>query len=361
MSVERVKSIVRKPKEGKIFITSACSNVTPSTYYRWEFMQSSTDYHEKELQLMRGINGGGLVLNDSCYDWNYAYYKTQEVMFKKYGNDYSLYRLSSMNYTIYCLGESLSSCWTPITETELKNGDYTLDWESKDGKTKTYYNTEEYIESSRKAREYLEEYYQVFIKFLDEKIEGEYYLYSKTYGYIKPKGTKGSFYYTTYPSRTMLAKMTYKKAFCIAKAIDRDVEIKAIPTREYKPTQEQIEEGNARIELLGLDKKCKTDLYISDRTATRAINDTEVDVLDAINEFETNYNAYVYHIIYTSSAFGNLFSMLYVSSNKEEWQGDREDLENKQLFAYVWNKTYTECSEIGSIGIENTQGLRRTF
>ena len=61
-------------------------------------------------------------------------------------------------------------------------------------------------------------------------------------------------------------------------------------------------------------------------------------MLDAINEFETNYNAYVYHIIYTSSAFGNLFSMLYVSSHKEEWQSDREDLENKQLFAYVWNK-----------------------
>ena len=113
--------------------------------------------------------------------------------------------------------------------------------------------------------------------------------------------------------------------------------------------------------MLGLDKKCSTDLYISDRTTIRVIDDTEVDLLDAINEFETNYNAYVYHIIYTSSAFGNLFSMLYVSNNKEEWQSDREDLENKQLFAYVWNRTYTECSEIGSIGIENVQGLRRTF
>ena len=114
MSYEKVKCITRKPKEGKIFITSACNNVRPLTYHRWEFMQNSNDYHEKELELMRGINGGGLILNDSCYNWNYAKLKTRDYMQKKYGNDYDLYDLSTMKYTSYCLGEQISSTYTPI-------------------------------------------------------------------------------------------------------------------------------------------------------------------------------------------------------------------------------------------------------
>lgn len=62
MSYEKIKCITRKPKEGKIFITSACNNVRPLKYSRWEFRADEQDYHEKELRLLRGINGGGLVL-----------------------------------------------------------------------------------------------------------------------------------------------------------------------------------------------------------------------------------------------------------------------------------------------------------
>ena len=140
MSYEKVKCITRKPKEGKIFITSACSNVRPLTYHRWEFMQNSNDYHEKELELMRGINGGGLVLNDSCYNWNYAYYKTNEEIKARY-SEYDLYELSTMHYTRYCLGEQISSTYTPITQAEIESGnyEYVLEWESKDGKSKVYY------------------------------------------------------------------------------------------------------------------------------------------------------------------------------------------------------------------------------
>ena len=115
MSYEKVKCITRKPKEGKIFITSACNNVRPLTYHRWEFMQNSNDYHEKELELMRGINGGGLILNDSCYNWNYAYYKTNEEIKARY-SEYDLYELSTMKYTRYCLGEQMSSIYVPITQ-----------------------------------------------------------------------------------------------------------------------------------------------------------------------------------------------------------------------------------------------------
>ena len=69
------------------------------------------------------------------------------------------------------------------------------------------------------------------------------------------------------------------------------------------------------------------------------------------------------HIIYTKSNFGNLYNMLYVSNNTEEWKADRKDLQNKECYAYVYNKSDEVCSEIGLIGVEkaDTILLTRTF
>ena len=362
MSYERVKCITRKPKEGKIFITSACSNVRPLTYHKWEFMQNSNDYHEKELELMRGINGGGLSLNDSCYNWNYAYYKTNEEIRARY-SEYDLYELSTMHYTRYCLGEQISSTYTPITQAEIESGnyEYVLEWESRDNKSKVYYRAEEYNNEKTRVMEVLEEYYNVFIGYLEEKHEGKYYLYSDTYGYVKPKGTNGSFYYSEYNS--LLETMDYKKAYCLAKAIGKDIEVKAVPTREYEPTQKQVEESKQRIELLGLEPRFSEKLYMSRKYYIREVKDGEIDLIRAINNFEKDYDAYVYHIIYTKSNFGNLYNMLYVSNNTEEWEVDRKDLQNKECYAYVYNKSDKVCSEIGLIGVEkvDTNLLTRTF
>ena len=361
MSYEKVKCITRKPKEGKIFITSACSNVRPLTYHRWEFMQSSNDYHEKELELMRGINGGGLVLNDSCYNWNYAYYKTNEEIKARY-SEYNLYELSTMKYTSYCLGEQISSTYIPITQEELKNGNYALEWESKDGKSKVYHNIEEYNKEKIRTREVLERYHEVFMQFLEEKHEGKYYLYSETYGNIKPKGTNGSFYYNV--GGNLIDFMDYKKAYCLAKNIGRDVEVLSVPKREYKPTQKQVEESKQRIELLGLEPRFSEKLYMSDRYIIREVKDKEIKLIKAINEFEKEYNVYVYHIVYNDTNIGQLYTMLYVSNHENEWKQDREDIKNRQLFAYVWNKTDTFCSEIGLVGIKQVEHcnlLERVF
>ena len=55
--------------------------------------------------------------------------------------------------------------------------------------------------------------------------------------------------------------------------------------------------------------------------------------------------------------------MLYVSNNAEEWENDRKYLQNKECYAYVYNKSDEVCSEIGLIGIEkvNTNLITRTF
>ena len=232
MSYEKVKCITRKPKENKIIITSACNNVRPLTFGKWEYGKADMSYKEKMFYLLKDISGGNLQLNNSCYEWNYAILKTRDYMQERYGKDYCLYDLATMKYTRYCLGEQMSSIYIPITQEELKNGNYALEWESKDGKSKVYHNIEEYNKEKIRTREVLERYHEVFMQFLEEKHEGKYYLYSDTYGYVKPKGTSGSFYYSEYNS--FIETMDYKKAYCLAKAIGKDIEIKAVPKREYK-------------------------------------------------------------------------------------------------------------------------------
>ena len=141
--------------------------------------------------------------------------------------------------------------------------------------------------------------------------------------------------------------MSYEKVKCIKRNLN--------PKREYKPTQNQVEESKQRIELLGLEPRFSEKLYMSDRYIIREVKDKETELIKAINEFEKEYNAYVYHIVYNDTNIGQLFTMLYVSDNKEEWQSDREDIKNGQLFAYVWNKTDTFCSEIGLVGIKQVE------
>ena len=141
MSYEKVKCITRKPKENKIIITSACNNVRPLTFGKWEYGKADMGYKEKMFYLLRDISGGNLQLNNSCYEWNYAVLKTRDYMQEKYGKEYHLYDLATMKYTKYCLGEQISSVYTPITQTEIESGNYNyiLEWGSKDNKSKVYY------------------------------------------------------------------------------------------------------------------------------------------------------------------------------------------------------------------------------
>ena len=114
--------------------------------------------------------------------------------------------------------------------------------------------------------------------------------------------------------------------------------------------------------MLGLSEKCNNKLYMGDMY-NYVVSD--FDIIKAINEFEIQHNAYVYYVIYTSTTFGRLYAMLYVSNEKQEWQEDRNLLSNGQCVAYVYNKTTPIFSEIGLIGFErssyNGNVLNRTF
>lgn len=87
------------------------------------------------------------------------------------------------------------------------------------------------------------------------------------------------------------------------------------------------------------------------------------DDLEAIKEFEDQYDALVYFGIRSYTEFGALDSLLYVSDHAEEWDLDRAALKSGESCVFVRNLDAPELSEIGMIGIAKTPaaGLRRTY
>ncbi len=80
-----------------------------------------------------------------------------------------------------------------------------------------------------------------------------------------------------------------------------------------------------------------------------------------VKEFETKHNMLVYHIIHNYTDFGELYALLYVSNDEEEWGYDQEDIMTGSVIAYVKNVTDEWCSEFGSIGVKpRFGGLVRT-
>ena len=89
------------------------------------------------------------------------------------------------------------------------------------------------------------------------------------------------------------------------------------------------------------------------------LNDEEIK---AVREFEAENESVVYHVIHQVTNIGELYSFLYVKLDDEEWEMDNEGLKQREVLAYVWNKTTPEFSEFGYIGIRpQFGGLVRTW
>ena len=91
-----------------------------------------------------------------------------------------------------------------------------------------------------------------------------------------------------------------------------------------------LDECIERMQLLKLDKPCieafkKGKVWESEGFgALYEVNDKEQSCID---EFEKAHEGCkVYHMIHNVFEFGECYSMLYVSSDKEEWESDKEDI-----------------------------------
>lgn len=82
------------------------------------------------------------------------------------------------------------------------------------------------------------------------------------------------------------------------------------------------------------------------------------NLLKKIREIEDQYNGTVYAVIHNMTEFGELYTMLWATGYEEDAEYDVEDYGNGKfaVMSYVWNVTYDDCSEFGSVGIKPALG-----
>lgn len=81
-----------------------------------------------------------------------------------------------------------------------------------------------------------------------------------------------------------------------------------------------------------------------------------------VQDLENLYNMKVYHGILTHFDFGDVLSLLYVSSDPDDWETEKQELLNGLPCVYALNLTDDWMSEFGSVKIEGYNGgLSRVF
>jgi len=86
--------------------------------------------------------------------------------------------------------------------------------------------------------------------------------------------------------------------------------------------------------------------WVTNDTATSSTGKAFADV---IAEFEQQYNALVYHATHEYFTFGECLDLFYVSQHEEEWESDRDDLDDGISYVYAANLSVDDFSEIGAI------------
>ena len=125
--------------------------------------------------------------------------------------------------------------------------------------------------------------------------------------------------------------------------------------------KEQENEILERMKLLKLDKSCIDALLKNHKIwesegfgALYEINEEEQKIVDKFKQ--KHPDRYVYHMIHNKFEVGECYSILYVSSDINEWEQDKEDIKDGYVFAYVYNKDCEWCSEFGSIAVRPSFG-----
>lgn len=115
-----------------------------------------------------------------------------------------------------------------------------------------------------------------------------------------------------------------------------------------------------RMNILGIREDAVDDfinhdeIYISKGNNLLKLTDEQKDI---VKHFEDDYNNVVYHCVESTTMFGKMFNMLFVSEFDEEWEYDRYGLPKGEVLAMVENITYPENSDMGTIGVVNVDGI----
>ena len=83
----------------------------------------------------------------------------------------------------------------------------------------------------------------------------------------------------------------------------------------------------------------------------------EPEILKKMKEIEEEFNCTVYAITHEYTEFGECYSFMLVTRYKHEWDNLLfKDGSTFYAFSYVWNKTYEDFSEFGTIGVRSFGG-----
>lgn len=130
-----------------------------------------------------------------------------------------------------------------------------------------------------------------------------------------------------------------------------------------KATKEQMkQEALARLKLLNLHPNVVNEFQnegkLNYSQGTLGILYWATDEMKQIVEiFEKKTGYTVYHLIDNySELIGHMLTLLYVSTERDEWTYDRHDIQDGCPLAYVENMTYPDCSEFGSVGVRPANG-----
>lgn len=80
------------------------------------------------------------------------------------------------------------------------------------------------------------------------------------------------------------------------------------------------------------------------------------EIREVVQKFENQTGYLVYHVIDNNTSIGRMLTLLYVSTEMDEWAADKQDLQEGCPLAYVENLTYPDCSEFGSVGVKPFNG-----
>ena len=80
------------------------------------------------------------------------------------------------------------------------------------------------------------------------------------------------------------------------------------------------------------------------------------DILKEVRRLEKELDALVYHVVLSHTRFGDLWSMLYITSDLENWEVANMELDEGLSFVWCYNSTEPLFSEFGTIGVEGSMG-----
>ena len=137
------------------------------------------------------------------------------------------------------------------------------------------------------------------------------------------------------------------------------------PFEPYTATREEMKkEAIERMKILGFDEKTiyffeKENFYFESEEGLLFKPNYEEHQIAETHAKEYGY--LVFHIIHSFSNIGETLECLTVSPYKEDWDYEKSMLKEGILIAYVYNYSFPENSESGSIKIEKgLNGFIRT-